>query len=106
FGFGLTYSTFGYKGLRVTANNGSSSTDELPDPDIAIVQGGHPQLWDELYTVTASITNTGNVTASEVPQLYVSIPNAPVRQLRGFEKVPLKAGQTKTVRFPLTRRDL
>ncbi|OJJ80927.1 beta-glucosidase [Aspergillus glaucus CBS 516.65] len=106
FGFGLTYSSFGYGGLRVTANNGSSSTAELPDPDIAIVQGGHPQLWDELYTITASITNTGNVTASEVPQLYVSIPNAPVRQLRGFEKVPLKAGQTKAVRFPLTRRDL
>lgn len=106
FGYGLTYSTFGYGGLRVTANNGSSSTAELPDPNIAILQGGHPQLWDELYTVTASITNTGNVTASEVPQLYVSIPNAPVRQLRGFEKVPLKAGQTKSVRFPLTRRDL
>lgn len=109
FGFGLTYSTFEYKGLKVVATgakNGSSSTAELPDSDIAIVQGGHPQLWDELYTVTVSITNTGNVTAFEVPQLYVSIPNAPVRQLRGFEKVPLKARQTKTVKFPLTRRDL
>ena len=104
FGFGLSYSTFGYANLQVASLK--SNTSALPNPSIPIVQGGHPELWDTLFYVTAEITNTGNVLAHEVPQLYVGIPNAPIRQLRGFDRLRLSAGQTKTVTFPLTRRDL
>lgn len=104
FGFGLSYTTFAYSDLRV--KSAGNSTSALVNPSIAIAQGGHPELWDTLFEVTASITNTGDVAGLEVPQLYVSIPNAPVRQLRGFERVQLKPKETKTVTFPLTRRDL
>lgn len=46
------------------------------------------------------------MTAAEVTQLYVQIPNAPVRQLRGFEKVVLRPGESVEAGFALTRRDL
>ncbi|KAH8433159.1 beta-glucosidase [Aspergillus melleus] len=104
FGFGLSYTTFKYSDLHVESTG--NSTSALVDPSIAIVQGGHPELWDTLFEVTASITNTGDVAGSEVAQLYVEIPNAPIRQLRGFDRVPLKVGETKQVTFLLTRRDL
>lgn len=42
----------------------------------------------------------------EVAQLYIGIPNGPVRQLRGFEKVRVVSGRRETVQFSLTRRDV
>lgn len=104
FGFGLSYTTFSYSNIQSASTGRNFSS--LPDPNIAIIQGGHPELWENLYYVTCEITNTGDVPASEVPQLYAGIPNAPVRQLRGFDRVPLRPGQSKLVTFPLTRRDL
>lgn len=104
FGFGLTYTTFDYSDLSV--GELPDEVQEYPDSNVAIVQGGHPQLWDEVLTITASITNTGNVTAAEVAQLYIGIPDAPVRQLRGFEKISIDPGNTETATFALTRRDL
>lgn len=80
--------------------------------------GGNPSLFDVLYRVTASVTNTGAVSGSEVVQLYVSFPNstefptAP-QQLRGFAKVylPKNNGTASTtaaasVSFDVTRKDL
>lgn len=63
-------------------------------------------MWDELVTVTAEVQNSGSVDGAEVAQLYVGIPNGPVRQLRGFDKVLLSAGETAQVSFSLNRRDL
>ncbi|RGP70095.1 glycoside hydrolase family 3 [Fusarium sporotrichioides] len=105
FGFGLTYTTFEYADLKVnvTANGLNAST--FP-PSAPVSEGGIESLWDILVSIDVDIKNTGDVAASEVPQLYIGIPNAPSKQLRGFEKVPLKVGETKAVRFPLTRRDL
>ncbi|KAF1346502.1 beta-glucosidase-related glycosidase [Delphinella strobiligena] len=104
FGHGLSYTTFKYADLHIEAAKGNLSA--LPNPDIAIVQGGHPELWEKLFHVTARTTNTGHVFGHEVPQLYIGIPDAPVRQLRGFDRLALAPNQTKTVTFPLTRRDL
>ena len=104
FGFGLSYTTFDYADLQVTAAGGDVA--EYPDPSVKVIQGGHPELWETIYNVTISVTNTGGVFGYDVPQLYVGIPDAPVRQLRGFERVPLQPGETKSVVFPLTRRDL
>ncbi|KAK9776950.1 putative beta-glucosidase [Seiridium cardinale] len=108
FGFGLTYTTFEYGDLSVNLAEGAD-TQALPDPSIPIIQGGHPDLWAVVASVTCTITNTGGTAASEVAQLYVGIPgdlDTPVRQLRGFQRVPVRPGETRTVSFSLTRRDL
>ncbi|KAK5082100.1 hypothetical protein LTS08_001722 [Lithohypha guttulata] len=105
FGFGLTYSNFSYSNIVV---NPGPTGNLSPYPTGPIVPGGHADLFDNLVSVTATITNTGSVAAAEVGQLYLSIPAAgqPVRQLRGFEKVFLQPGQSATVTFDLQRRDL
>ena len=73
-------------------------------------EGGNPSLWESIYTVSHTLTNTGNVSGAEVSQLYVSYVkdsvDFPVRVLRGFEKVFLEPGQNCTVKHTLTRRDL
>ena len=60
-------------------------------------------------TVSATVTNTGQVAGSDVAQLYLDDPAAagePPRQLKGFQKVTLQPGQSTTVRFTLTGQDL
>ncbi|KAI1078454.1 beta-glucosidase-related glycosidase [Whalleya microplaca] len=110
FGYGLTYTTFEYGDLNVKLADGAN-TDTYPDPAVAVISGGHPALWETVATVTSTLKNTGSVTASEVAQLYVGIPSSeefdtPVRQLRGFQRTPVRPGETRTVSFSLTRRDL
>lgn len=105
FGFGLSYTSFGYSGLNVTAVSGAYA-GEYPHSSVPIVQGGHPELWQILYRFRATIRNTGSVAGAEVVQLYLGIPNAPVRQLRGFEKINLAAGASGDVVFNVSRRDM
>jgi len=86
FGFGLSYTKFGFSGLSVGAFNA-----------------------DGVATVTAKITNVGRIAGTDVAQLYVGDPAAsvdPPEQLKGFQRVTLNPGQTKTVSFPLTIHDL
>lgn len=103
FGYGLSYTTFDYSDLTVTRTN--ASTTPCP-PEAVSEQGGNPYLWDEIWTVSATVQNTGSVDGEEVAQLYVGVPRGPIRQLRGFEKVHMSAGTETSVVFPLTRRDL
>jgi beta-glucosidase len=105
FGFGLSYTSFGYANL-VVSKVADGRFAEYPVGEV--VDGGQEDLWDVLVEVAADVTNTGQVDGAEVAQLYVGIPaeGAPVRQLRGFEKPFLNASATATVRFGLTRRDL
>ena len=84
FGFGLTYTTFAHKNLKI-------------NPQSA---GKNPKV-----TVSIDVTNTGTRPGAEVVQLYVhdlqsSVPR-PVKELKGFEKVWLKPGETKTATFEL-----
>ncbi|KAL1840487.1 hypothetical protein VTJ49DRAFT_439 [Mycothermus thermophilus] len=107
FGFGLSYTSFEYGNLAVQKKTDADlSFDEYPSGPV--IEGGQEDLWDVLVEVTADVANTGGVDGAEVAQLYVGIPDdgAPVRQLRGFEKPFMKAGETVTVKFELTRRDL
>lgn len=106
FGFGLSYTTFEYSDLIVLPL--STATAGLPDASVAIIQGGHPQLWENTVLVTFTLANTGDVDGAEVAQLYLGIPQdgTPARQLRGFERVWLAAGESKSVTISLTRRDL
>jgi beta-glucosidase len=89
FGYGLSYTTFGYKNLKL-----SSQT---------IDKNGK-------LTVSVDVTNTGNYDGAEVVQLYlrdmVGSVTRPVKELKGFQKVFLKKGETKTVEFTLTEPDL
>ena len=120
FGFGLSYTTFDLSDISIAAadnasssiisahcpSTGTNSTSSIPPP------GGNAALWQTLYTVSASVTNTGSTAGSAVPQLYLGLPTpsngdvTPIKVLRGFEKVLLQPGESKTVSFPLMRRDL
>jgi beta-glucosidase len=104
FGFGLTYTTFEYSNLTVKLACGAD-VGPLPPPS-EILPGGATSLWDVIATASVEVLNVGNVSAPEVPQLYLERPDAAGRQLRGFEKVPLDPQEKTTVIFPLTRRDL
>jgi beta-glucosidase len=87
FGFGLSYTTFGYSDLRV-----SGSTDGTQD-----------------VRVSATVTNTGKVSGSDVAQLYLGDPAAsgePPRQLEGFQRVTLAPGASATVSFTITPQDM
>lgn len=68
-------------------------------------------MWDVTFRVSVKVKNTGTKKAKEVVQLYLEFPpntgyDTPIRQLRGFEKVELAAGEEKTVTLELTRKDL
>jgi hypothetical protein len=87
FGYGLSYTTFGYNKLSVAPQTGN-----LNDP----------------ITVSFDVKNTGHREAAEVAELYVgqshpSVPR-PVKELKGFAKVNLKPGESKRVTLKLDRR--
>ena len=86
FGFGLSYTTFAFSDLTVQ-----------PRP-----QGA---------TVSFRVTNTGSRAGAEVAQLYVTFPpiaegNEPPHQLKGFDKVELQPGQSRTLHLGLTAPQL
>ncbi len=87
FGFGLSYTTFEYSDIRVSA-------DEINA--------------DDTLTVCVTVKNTGKVFGKEAVQLYIadnhSSVHRPVRELKGYEKVALDAGESKKVYFKLDRR--
>lgn len=108
FGFGLSYTTFELADLQ--AEPLSDAITCVPE-DLPVQPGGNPALWESLYNVTATISNTGDVDGAAVAQLYVGFPDStpagtPPKQLRGFDKPFLKAGESGTVSFELARRDL
>jgi len=89
FGYGLSYTHFSYDNLKLSSE--------------AINKG------DELR-VSVEVSNTGDVTGKEVVQLYirdmVGTVTRPVKELKGFQKIELKAGEAKTVEFTLSEQEL
>jgi len=89
FGYGLSYTTFQYSELSI-------NTENLPENLVA--------------RVSATITNTGSWRGDEVVQLYfsdlVSSVTVYEKQLRGFERISLEPGESKTIEFELSRDDL
>jgi beta-glucosidase len=107
FGFGLSYTTFNISDLQVQVS--ASNVSRAPSPAAPIQPGGNVELWATLATVSVTVSNTGSLPGATVAQLYLSYPeeaDAPIRSLRGFEKVTLSPGTSGTLNFPLTRRDL
>jgi beta-glucosidase len=88
FGFGLSYTTFALSKL------------EAPKT----MSGDAPA------TVSVTVRNTGNRKGADVVQMYLSDPSAtvdrPLRELKGFERVELAPGESKTLTFPIDRRAL
>ncbi|OQP56051.1 glycosyl hydrolase [Niastella yeongjuensis] len=88
FGFGLSYTSFGYNNLKI--NTGKTTTDPI--------------------AVTVDVTNTGKLAGDEVVQCYLRDVLSSVttyeKLLKGFERVHLQAGETKTVSFTIPREEL
>ncbi|TWU77554.1 hypothetical protein ED733_007571 [Metarhizium rileyi] len=95
FGYGLSYTTYSYQGIETSRNE-----------TLCKSVGNASNLWDTVAEVKATVANTGPVAGEEVAQLYLGIPGAPLKQLRGFEKARLAPGQSRNITFALTRRDL
>ena len=89
FGYGLSYTTFEYSNLKINKKTFSKG---------------------EKVEVSVDLKNTGKVTGKEVAQLYLQDEFAsvvrPVKELKGFEMIELKAGETKTITFTLTDAEL
>ncbi len=89
FGFGLSYTTYRYSGLRLSAGEIGR---------------------DGSLVVEAEVANTGDMAGEEVVQLYVGYPSSrvdrPVRELKGFARVHLEPGESKRVSIPLRAADL
>ncbi len=88
FGYGLSYTTFSYSDLALPTS---------------AVTAGQP------ITAEVTVTNRGKVAGDEVAQLYLSFPDvagAPIRALRGFQRLHLDPGQSEKVHFDLKPRDL
>lgn len=88
----------------------AGSQDSSPQPLVPAggAPGGNPQLYDVLYEVTATVTNTGSIPGEEVPQLYISLggPYEPKVVLRGFERLSIQPGQSATFTADVMRRDV
>ncbi len=91
FGYGLTYTTFNYGLITLS--------------DTVLAMGSGATL-----TASCTITNTGSTEAVAVPQLYirdlVGSLTRPVRELKGFERISIPAGESRTVQFTLSEDDL
>ena len=89
FGFGLGYSTFNYSDVKLSNTSPKGR---------------------ETITASVTVTNAGTMDGKETVQLYIrdlvgSI-TRPVKELKGFQKIELKAGETKTVTFSISTNDL
>jgi beta-glucosidase len=86
FGFGLSYTTFTYRDLK------------LPEKAVA----------GEAVKLKVTVTNSGKVAGDEVVQLYIADEKAstprPIRQLEGFKRISLKPGESREVEFTLDPR--
>jgi beta-glucosidase len=89
FGYGLTYTSFSYSDIKLSDTS---------------LKG------NQALTANVTITNTGTRDGKETVQLYirdvVGSVTRPVKELKGFQKIDLKAGESKTVSFPITPNDL
>lgn len=100
FGHGLSYTTFEYSDITLEAGD---SLDK-PENDVVCFKG------DEELTARVTVTNTGDREGTEVVQMYlrdlVGSVTRPVKQLKGFERITLKPGESKEVVFTICRETL
>ena len=93
FGYGLSYTTFRYANLAIKPADASAKGDGLAAP---------------LYQVSFDVTNTGTTEGADVGQVYVSDTHSavprPAKELKGFARIEVKPGETKTATVTLSAR--
>lgn len=107
FGHGLSYTTFKYGDVSAVKTDKAALASKYPSGSLSL--GGSKDLFDDVISIRFTLKNTGDVDGAEVAQLYVEYPSEaaqPLRQLRGFEKVALSAGQQEDVSISVRRRDV
>ena len=101
FGYGLTYTTFSYGPVQISATQIDAAKLNAALRD---------KKMQSVLTATAEVTNSGKTAAEETIQLYIGVRGAsialPVRALRGFQKIKLAPGETRKVTFEITPEDL
>jgi beta-glucosidase len=105
FGFGLSYTTFSYSDLDVGGSSQNQSGNELGSSEGA---KGNASQDHPLVKVSFTVTNTGKSAGAEIVQLYVGeqspmVPR-PIKELKGFQKVFLRSGESKRVTLDLDQR--
>lgn len=89
FGYGLSYTKFDYSNLKISSNQLTKSGS---------------------ITISVDVKNSGNYDGKEIVQLYtrdlVGSITRPIKELKGFQKIEIKKGETKTVTFTITEEDL
>ncbi len=90
FGYGKSYTSFEYSNIKIDKATANAN---------------------DTVTITADVKNTGSVAGDEVAQLYITVPGAdgkklPLKQLKGFERLTLNPGETKTATFSLNIADV
>lgn len=89
FGYGLSYTNFSYSDITLSSSTLSKGKD---------------------LKVSVNVKNTGDMDGEEVTQLYVSFPQSkvvrPIKQLKGFDRISIKKGESKTFEFTLSADDL
>jgi beta-glucosidase len=89
FGYGLSYTSFSYSDIKLSSSS---------------LKG------NQTLTASVTVTNTGSKDGKEVIQLYmrdvIGTNSRPVKELKGFQKIELKTGESKTVSFNITTADL
>ncbi|KAH9922142.1 beta-glucosidase [Amylocystis lapponica] len=117
FGFGLSYTTFEYENLYVSAIPQYDNTyteyeqawaEGIPTPP---GEGSSVAIWlhRPAFQVQFDVTNTGGVAGADIPQMYVHFPagsGEPPSLLRGFTDVYLEPGETESVTLMMSRYDL
>lgn len=108
FGHGLSYSSFSYKNLHIQVVENAvvkAASARQTKPSQAALQQSGPMV-----QVSLELTNTGSRDGDEVVQLYLHDETAstvvPLKQLKAFKRISLKAGETKQVTFELKKEDL
>ena len=101
FGYGLTYSNFSYSDFSIDLNTNVTAQSGLNANATA-----QSDLFDTVATVSIRVANTGNYSTAEVSQLYLQIPGASTRALRGFTKTALAPDASQPVTFGLRKKDI